>query len=110
VRFAHMPETTEAQGLYEENRPVSGDQPLRLIDRLGPMLQGIVDLATEATDCHSCFVYLLADGVLTMRAASPVYANAVGVVQTRLDGGLAGWVARHRTPEFIRENSMADPG
>ena len=31
---------------------------------LSPMLQGIVDLATEATDCHSCFVYLLADGVL----------------------------------------------
>jgi GAF domain-containing protein len=76
---------------------------------LSPMLQGIVDLATEATDCHACFIYLLEDGLLTIRAASPVYANAVGVVQMRLDEGLTGWVARHRTPEFIRENAMADP-
>ena len=76
---------------------------------LGPMLQGIVDLATEATDCHACFIYLLEDGLLTMRAASPVYANAVGVVQMSLDEGLTGWVARHKTPEFIRDSAMADP-
>jgi GAF domain-containing protein len=76
---------------------------------LDPMLQGIVDLATEATDCHACFIYLLEDGMLTMRAASPVYSGAVGVVQMRIDEGLTGWVARHRTPEFIRENAMADP-
>jgi GAF domain-containing protein len=73
------------------------------------MLQGIVDLATEATDCHACFIYLLEDGMLTIRAASPVYAGAVGVVQMRIDEGLTGWVARHRTPEFIRDNAMADP-
>ncbi len=76
---------------------------------LGPMLQGIVDLATEATGCHACFIYLLEDGLLTIRAASPVYAGAVGEVQMRLDEGLTGWVARHRTPEFIREGAMADP-
>jgi GAF domain-containing protein len=76
---------------------------------LGPMLHGIVDLATEATDCHACFIYLLEDAVLTIRAASPVYADAVGVVQMRIDEGLTGWVARHRTPEFIRDKAMADP-
>ena len=27
----------------------------------------------------------------------------------RLDEGLTGWVARHRTPEFIRDSAMADP-
>ncbi len=73
------------------------------------MLQGIVDLATEATGCHACFIYLLEGGVLTIRAASPVYAGAVGVVQMRLDEGLTGWVARHRQPEFIRDSAMADP-
>ena len=76
---------------------------------LGPMLQGIVDLATEATGCQACFIYLLEDGVLTIRAASPVYAAAVGIVHMRLDEGLTGWVARHRQPEFIREGAMADP-
>jgi GAF domain-containing protein len=74
-----------------------------------PMLQGVVDLATEATGCHACFIYLLEDRLLTMRAASPVFADAVGKVQMRVDEGLTGWVARHRTPEFIRDRAMKDP-
>jgi GAF domain-containing protein len=110
VYFADMTETTEAHGLYEENRALYRMPNLVASSiELGSMLQGIVDLATEATDCHACFVYLLDDGVLTMRAASPVYENAVGLVQMRLDEGLTGWVARHRTPELIRKNAMADP-
>ena len=74
-----------------------------------PMLQGVIELATEATGCHACFIYLLEDGVLTMRAASPVFADAVGRVEIGLGEGLTGWVARHRTPEFIREHAMNDP-
>jgi GAF domain-containing protein len=75
---------------------------------LGPMLQGIVDLATDATDCHACFIYLLEGTQLTIRAASPVFAGAVGKVQLGLNEGLTGWVARHRTAEFIRERAMDD--
>ena len=70
------------------------------------MLQGVVDLATEATGCHACFIYLLEGDLLTIRAASPVFAGAVGKVQMGLDEGLTGWVARHRTPEFIRDKAM----
>jgi GAF domain-containing protein len=100
----------EPRALREENRTLY--RVINLVAssiELDPMLQGIVDLATEATDCHACFIYLLEGGVLTIRAASPIYAGAVGVVQMRLDEGLTGWVARHRTPEFIRDNAMADP-
>jgi GAF domain-containing protein len=76
---------------------------------LEPMLQGVVDLATEATGCHACFIYLLEDDGLTIRAASEVFADAVGRVTLSLDEGLTGWVARHGTPEFIREQAMDDP-
>src|ERR1700733_12880382 len=105
-----MAATSDARGLREENRTLY--RVINLVAssiELGPMLQGIVDLATEATDCHACFIYLVEEGMLTIRAASPVYAGAVGAVQMRLDEGLTGWVARHRTPEFIREGAMADP-
>jgi len=104
-----MTATSETHGLREENRTLY--RVINLVAssiELGPMLQGIVDLATEATDCHACFIYLLEGGLLTMRAASPVYSGAVGAVQMRLDEGLTGWVARHKTPEFIRENAMGD--
>jgi len=100
----------ELDGLREENRTLYG--VIRLVSsfiEIAPMLQGIVDLATEATDCHACFIYLLEDDQLTIRAASPVFADAVGRVQLGIEEGLTGWVARHQTPEFIRDAAMGDP-
>ncbi len=38
-----------------------------------------------------------------------MFADAVGNVQFSVDEGLTGWVARHRTPEFIRDRAMDDP-
>src|SRR5436305_183001 len=100
----------EVGALREENRTLYG--VIKLVSsslEVTPMLQGVVDLATEATGCHACFIYLLEEGRLTIRAASPVFAEAVGDVEFSVEEGLAGWVARHRTPEFIRENAMDDP-
>ncbi|HEY2440695.1 MAG TPA: GAF domain-containing protein [Solirubrobacteraceae bacterium] len=100
----------ELHGLREENRTLYG--VIKLVSsslELQPMLQGVVDLATDATGCHACFIYLLEDGRLTMRAASPVFGGAVGNVQFSVQEGLTGWVARHRTPEFIRDRAMQDP-
>ena len=67
MRFAHrsagrhqLTATSDARGLREENRTLY--RVINLVAssiELGPMLQGIVDLATEATDCHACFIYLL---------------------------------------------------
>ncbi len=96
--------------LQDENRTLYG--VIRLVSsslEILPMLQAVVDLATEASGCHACFIYLLEEGRLTMRAASPVFSDAVGRVEIALDEGLTGWVARHRTPEFIREGAMDDP-
>ena len=46
---------------------------------------------------------------LVIRAASPVFGEAVGNVRFSVTKGLAGWVARHRRPEFIRDRAMEDP-
>ncbi len=100
----------ELRGLREENHTLYG--VIKLVAsslELIPMLQGIVELVTEASDCHACFIYLLQDDQLTIRAASPVFSEAVGKVRFSVQEGLTGWVARHRTPEFIRERAMDDP-
>jgi GAF domain-containing protein len=73
------------------------------------LLEAIVDLLTEATGCHACFIYLLEGSKLRLRAASQIYAEVVGRIELGLEDSLAGWVARHRTPAFIRENALADP-
>jgi GAF domain-containing protein len=76
---------------------------------LDRVLGGIVDIATDATDCHACFIYFVEDETLVLRAASPRYAHLVGRLSWGLDEGLTGWVARTKTPAFIRENALADP-
>jgi GAF domain-containing protein len=76
---------------------------------LDRVLPPIVELLTDATACHACFVYLVEGGLLRMRAASRIYARAVGRVTLRLEEGLCGWVVRHREPAFIREDALHDP-
>jgi GAF domain-containing protein len=76
---------------------------------LDRVLGGIVEIATDATDCHACFIYFVERDRLVLRAASPSYSNLVGKLGWSLDEGLTGWVARTKTPEFIRERALEDP-
>ena len=76
---------------------------------LARVLHGIVDITTDATASHACFIYFVERSRLVLRAASPRYARFVGELSLGIDEGLAGWVACNRTPEFIRENAMGDP-
>ena len=93
----------ENETLYAVIKTVSSSLDL---DRV---LGGIVDIATNATGCHACFIYFLEGERLVLRAASPRYSRFVGKLELGVDEGLTGWVARTKTPEFIHENAMADP-
>jgi GAF domain-containing protein len=93
----------ENETLYAVIKTVSSSLDL---DRV---LQGIVDIATQATASHACFIYFAEADRLVLRAASPRYSRFVGELSLGIDEGLSGWVARNKTPEFIRENAMADP-
>ncbi len=93
----------ETETLYAVIKTVSSSLDL---DRV---LRGIVEIATDATDCHACFIYFLEGERLVLRAASPSYSHLLGEVSLGADEGLAGWVARNKTPEFIPDNAMDDP-
>ena len=93
----------ENETLYAVIKTVSSSLDL---DRV---LDGIVEIATNASGCHACFIYFLEGERLVLRAASQRYSRFVGALELGVDEGLAGWVARTKTPEFIRENAMEDP-
>ncbi|MGH7556464.1 MAG: GAF domain-containing protein, partial [Gemmatimonadota bacterium] len=93
----------ENETLYAVIKTVSSSLDL---DRV---LDGIVEIATNATGCHACFIYFAEGERLVLRAASSRYSRFVGELALGVDEGLAGWVARTKTPEFIRDNAMADP-
>jgi GAF domain-containing protein len=92
----------ENETLYAVIKTVSSSLDL---DRV---LDGIVEIATDATGCHACFIYFVDGERLVLRAASPRYSHLVGTLGWSLDEGLTGWVARTKTPEFIRENALDD--
>jgi GAF domain-containing protein len=100
------------------NHPDSGIRTETLYEIIGAIAEGptldrvlhaVVDLLVRATACHACFVYLRDGDLLQLRAASPIFQHAVGCVFLGIDEGLTGWVARNRTPAFIREAAMQDP-
>ena len=73
------------------------------------VLPAIVDLLADATAADACFIYLCEGSELRLRAASRAGAHAVGRVALGAGEGIAGWVAAHRTPAFLRDDALGDP-
>jgi GAF domain-containing protein len=73
------------------------------------VLAGIVDIATEATGCHACLIYLLDGDRLVLREASPVHRHLVGRIEMDISEGVTGWVARHKEAALIRDAALHDP-
>jgi sugar diacid utilization regulator/putative methionine-R-sulfoxide reductase with GAF domain len=78
---------------------------------LDRVLRAIVDLISEAIDCHACFIYFVepSDGSLVLRAVSEPYGALVGRLRFEPGEGLAGWVAKHNQPVFLPEGGLTDP-
>jgi GAF domain-containing protein len=78
---------------------------------LKEVLEAVVQLLSDASAVHACFVYFLEDGgkQLVLRAASEPYAEFVGEIALERGEGLAWWALEHREPAFILENALADP-
>ena len=100
----HPAPAADRRFLQEVIRTVSSTLDL---DRV---LQAIVDLLAEATQCHACYVFLADDGgQMVLSACSEPYATHVGVIAMAPGEGLAGWVAAHREPVFITQDAASDP-
>jgi PucR-like helix-turn-helix protein/diguanylate cyclase with GGDEF domain/GAF domain-containing protein len=71
----------------------------------------VVQLLSDASSVHACFVYFLEEGGerLVLRAASEPYVDLVGEIVLERGEGLAWWALEHREPAFIRENALDDP-
>jgi GAF domain-containing protein len=76
---------------------------------LGEVLRAVVRLMSEASGVHGCFVYLLEEDKLVMRAASPPYERQAGRIVFERGESLAWWAVEHGEPAFIRDNALSDP-
>jgi len=95
------------------------EQQLRLFQKISrfmvremslqEVLQGVVALVVEFTQCDSCFVYLLDNEELVLCASNTPHPSTIGKVRLRLNEGLTGWVARERKLLAISREAYNDP-
>lgn len=102
-----------------ESRLLRIEQQLRLFQKvsrfmvremsLQEVLQGIVSLVVEYTECDSCLVYLCDSDNLVLCASNTHHEAEIGRIRLKLNEGLTGWVARERRLLAISREAYRDP-
>jgi signal transduction protein with GAF and PtsI domain len=76
---------------------------------LSEILQGIVSLVVEFTQCDSCLVYLFDGEDLVLCASNTPHPSTIGKLRMKSTEGLTGWVARERRLLAISREAYKDP-
>ena len=106
----------EAAASLTQKRAVSGVDILHEIgsrmaasDPLHTVLDRIVDFASSLIKCDSCFVYVLENDQLVLRASKNPHSDVVDHLGLWLGQGITGWVGWHREPVAIPAKALKDP-
>ena len=100
---AEQHEPIELAFLHEIGERIASSDPLHLV------LRRVVDFISDVVLCDSCFVYVVEDGDLILKASKNPHAEVVGRLKLRMGQGITGWVAEHRKPVVIGRNAYQDP-
>ena len=94
------------------------EQQLRLFQKISrfmvkdlslqDVLQGVVSLVVEFTQCDSCLIYLQDGDDLVLCASNTPHPSTIGKLRMRWNEGLTGWVARERRLVAISRESYKD--
>ncbi|HKE21139.1 MAG TPA: GAF domain-containing protein [Bryobacteraceae bacterium] len=108
-----MPKARELETRLERT-----EQQLRLFQKISrfmvrdlslqDVLQGVVSLVVEFTQCDSCLVYLLDGDELVLCASNTPHPSTIGKVRMRRSEGLTGWVASERRLLAISREAYKD--
>jgi uroporphyrinogen-III synthase len=76
---------------------------------LHEVLERIVEFSATIVRCDSCFLYVLEDDELILRASMNPHPHEVDRLKVRLGEGITGWVAQHQQPVAVACNAFNDP-
>jgi uroporphyrinogen-III synthase len=78
-------------------------------DPFHEVLTRVLDFVTMMVPCDSCFVYVLEEEKLVLRASKNPHADLVDRLGLQVGQGITGWVAQHREPVAIGSKASDDP-
>jgi uroporphyrinogen-III synthase len=100
---AEKPALSAVDFLHEIGSRMAASDPLHTV------LDRIVDFACSVINCDSCFVYVLEDDQLVLRASKNPHSDLVDHLGIWLGQGITGWVGWHREPVAIPAKALKDP-
>lgn len=75
---------------------------------LKDVLEHIVEVVSETTAADSCFLYLISDGELILRASKNPHPKVIGKIKLKVGEGITGWVAREKKLVAIPKRAYND--
>jgi uroporphyrinogen-III synthase len=78
-------------------------------DPFHEVLMRVVDFVTLMVPCDSCFIYVLEDDKLVLRASKNPHTDVVDRLGLQVGQGITGWAAQHREPVAIDAKASDDP-
>ena len=78
-------------------------------DPLHAVLNQLVGFIETLLSCDSCFVYVLEDNELVLRASKNPHPDVVDHLGLKMGQGITGWVAEHLEPVSISSGALRDP-
>jgi uroporphyrinogen-III synthase len=78
-------------------------------DSLPAVLNRVVHFVSTVVQCDSCFIYVLEDDELVLRASKQPHKDVVDRLKLRVGQGITGWVAEHRQPVAVSCHAFEDP-
>ena len=100
---AHVTSKSDIDLLHEIGSRIAAADPLHAV------LSRVVDFVSTLVQCDSCFVYVLEDEDLVLRASKTPHPDVVDRLKLRVGQGITGWVAEHRTPVAVGSHAFDDP-
>jgi signal transduction protein with GAF and PtsI domain len=96
-------QNSEIALLHEIGERIAASDPLQVV------LERVVEFISHVVMCDSCFIYILDDGDLILRASMNPHPEVVNRLKLRMGQGITGWVAENRKPVAIGHNAFQDP-
>ncbi len=94
---------SEIEGLHEIGSRIAAADPLHAV------LGRVVEFVSSVVQCDSCFVYVLEDDALVLRASKTPHPDVIDRLKLRVGQGITGWVAEHRQPVAVGNHAWEDP-
>ena len=81
---------------------------LAAADPLHEVLNEVVEFVVAVVKCDSCFVYILENDELVLRASKNPHPELVDRLKLKLGQGITGWVAERREPVVVEQGAGED--